>query len=1168
MKAIFMGDFQVYSRPNAFESNTDILDNSLAQLDKVFQLANDLGSNMILHTGDFFEHQSPSPTVLNKVIKRLHRNEMKFPKIVFYSVTGNHDYAAGISRGDEKPDRTILQALEKAASNFVVCDYQSLEIDLQSNVVCLPFLRSENEWLENFPAILELKSDYPHSILLMHQDTAQEIPNSQIDENEVRKHFDFVVNGHIHRRKENGNWITAGSLLEQKGGDATETTKGVYVYDSFEVSMTFHEITGYPKFVEYYAGDEVEEKDRSNYIIRRERPIEVKKSLRTIDDTTPKGREDAGKVFLNEKLAEIPEDLETELAQLTARVQGHTAKTRKKIRYDHVKFEGYRSWMHGEYELNPNKLRYIQAQTGAGKSTLFEALVWCEFGALLKEKAKQEHITPEKWLQDLDGNFQGTMVQVAKTVNDIPYIVTRCLGYKADVFGQRGADNFFIHRLTDDGPIACTAADFGVTEEQFDSKPKKTAVWTEFCGIDLETFLNVVIFTPEKCNLIQAGDADKRAILEPLLQVDWVDQLKDLAKAEREKEQVEVGKIDTEIRVLAERTNGINLLLNEIAEREQKFEEQQKLDLQEVQDKLTSNQTSIPEFQGDIELWEGKVKEIETQIDFTIPEQLAALNSRLTTEQGKVFELQQEVTAIDQKAQALQVQPTERYLELTKEFEALEQQQNAKKSELIRLEGDVQLKKESVIKLQQKRTDRRNELETEIPLLEAAERKVGRDSDAWVRETGEIKADISTKENRLLSLKSEADHQTDNCPVCAQKLPEGHNILEGIAAHKLSIENLEKEIQALRLKLENHQAKQPEILSAIETAQQKLKAAKEEVMLEDNKALITFNAAKKIHFEELAVMESKVADVEKELEAFDVKFRDNKDQKLGCYVQMQANLDEERLKLFSVMEDKKDEIAQFIEANVAPIQLNIFELKTRSEKQGEYLKDLETARVEVQAAKDDLKALMTAIENQQQKIREIADRKFDTAARETHKIYLEETQEKIGAETAKKLKREKRVANLTHIEKTVCGAKGLKTFLIQQKLDQLNTYATTYANALGTSIRFSIDDKNSYVTTLMIEGRERDAAKASNGQLLIANLILAGSLYDLQSQTVDVGLQMLDEPFGPLDQDTVFQVSQLLSEQSKKRSMHVITHSTSLDLSHADIIRIEGGTKIPSKFVS
>jgi len=1168
MKAIFMGDFQVYSRPNAFESNTDILDNSLNQLDKVFQLANELGSNMILHTGDFFEHQSPSPTVLNKVIKRLHRNEMKFPKITLYSITGNHDYAAGISRGDEKPDRTILQALEKAASNFVVCDYQSLEIDLQSNVVCLPFIRSENEWLENFTSILELKSDYPHSILLMHQDTAQEIPNSQIDENEVKKHFDFVVNGHIHRRKENGNWITAGSLLEQKGGDATETTKGVYVYDSFEVSMTFHEIMGYPKFVEYYAGDDVEEKDRGNYIIRRERPIEVKKSLRTIDDTTPKGREDAGKVFLNEKLAEIPEDLETELAQLTARVQGHTAKTRKKIRYDHVKFEGYRSWMHGEYELNPNKLRYIQAQTGAGKSTLFEALVWCEFGALLKEKAKQEHITPEKWLQDLDGNFLGTMVQVAKTVNDVPYIITRCKGYRADVFGQRGADNFFIHRLTDDGPIACTATDFNVTVEQFDSNPKRTQVWTEFCGIDLQTFLNVVIFTPEKCNLIQAGDAEKRAILEPLLQVDWVDQLKDLAKVEREKEQTEVGKIDTELRVLNERVGGIDMLLSEIQQREEKFEEDKTKESEEVQAKLTANQNSIPEFQSDIELWEGKVREIETQIDFTIPAKLADLNSRLTTEQGKVFELQQEVTAIDQKAQALQPIPTERYSELLKESEALVADEIAKKTELAKAKGDLEIARETVIKLQPKRTDRRNELETEIPLLEADVRAKGREKDGWRTRVAELESDIKAKAIRLNSLHTEAEHQTENCPVCAQKLPEGHNILDSIAKHRQSIEDLSTQIVEAKKSLTELQGQEAAFDLNIKTAEDRLKSAQDEVIVEDNKSLMELNEQKRVKGLEVQRLELVAGNLQIELDKFDGRFADLQilvdEQKQLSEVAMKSEAD----KLAESKRQKQAQIVKFIEANVAPIQLEISTLTDQSAKQGEYLKSLEVAKVEVVAAKDDLKALMTAIENQQQKIKEIADRKFDTAGSEVHKIYLEETNQKISAETTKKLRREKRIANLTHIEKTVCGAKGLKTFLIQQKLDQLNSYAAAYANALGTSIRFSIDDKNSYCTTLMIEGRERDAAKASNGQLLIANLILAGSLYDLQSQTVDVGLQMLDEPFGPLDQDTVFQVSQLLSEQSKKRSMHVITHSTSLDLSHAEIVRIEGGTKIPSKFVA
>jgi len=1098
MKAVFMGDFQVYARPNAFGSGTDILDNSLAQLEKVFEVAKAEGATQIFHAGDFFEHPNPSPTVLNRVIATLQKFDRKYPDMILYSITGNHDFASGIPFAEKDRDnRTILQALEKATTNFVVVDYQHVELDLQTSVICLPFVRNENEWIEAFPQVT--KSEYPHNILLMHQDTVQQIHGgqTQIDETEIRKHFDYVINGHIHRREENGNFITIGSLLEQKAGDATEVSKGVYVLDTFTLEMRFVEIGGYPKFVEYYADEEIKPEDVGNYILRRERPIETKKSLRKLDDTTPKGREDAGRIFLSEKMPEIPADLDTELAALTARVQAHTAKARKQIRYDRIMFEGFRSWMHGEYDLNPSKLTYIQAQTGAGKSTLFEALVWCEFGTLLKEKAKQEHITPEKWLQDLAGDFQGTMVQVTKTVNDTPYIITRCLGYKGDVFGQRGNDNFFIHRLAESGPIACTASDFGVNEEDFSNKTKKTQIWMDFCGIDLQTFLNVVIFTPEKCNLIQAGDADKRAILEPLLQVDWVDGLKDLAKAERETEQTETAKLDADIRVLSERQRFVNEAIAEIDAREQKFGETKQSEIEEIDGKIRQNESSIPDFEADIQAVEQSVDETAKQIDTTIPAQLAELNQELTEGQKGVFKLEQERAEIEQKAALLQPLPTERYTELQKEKEALQAKQIEVREKKVRIEGEIRIQQQIVNNLQQEPTERATHLKAELPTLEANVRAIGREHDAWVREIDTLNSNIAAKKTRLTSLQSESEHQTENCPVCAQKLPEGHNILASIEQHKANIKELESQIETLEKELADKSKLGAGIEDRKKIAEDAVSQNQADYIHESNISLFQFKDAKQGQETVLEAKKSELAKALTELQEVENSLQENLTAREEQTQVSQDNLKKEKSKILEELDRKEWQINDYTDTTLQPIRESIKVLEIKAQNQAEYVRKLETYKTELEAARDDLKVLLQTIDFQKQQREKIAAKEFDQTGRKDKQDQLEAVGRDIAAIGEKKARRDARIANLTHIEKVVCGAKGLKTFLIQQKLDQLNEYATAYANALGTSIRFSIDDKNSYCTTLMIEGRERDAAKASNGQLLIANLILAGSLYDL-----------------------------------------------------------------------
>ena len=113
MKILIMGDYQVYARPRAYETESDMLDNSLRALEQVFGIAADNGCNMLFCTGDFFEHQTPSPSVTNRVIQKLQQLYGGYSEVTLYCITGNHDYAAGTPRGEEtRKNRTILQVVE------------------------------------------------------------------------------------------------------------------------------------------------------------------------------------------------------------------------------------------------------------------------------------------------------------------------------------------------------------------------------------------------------------------------------------------------------------------------------------------------------------------------------------------------------------------------------------------------------------------------------------------------------------------------------------------------------------------------------------------------------------------------------------------------------------------------------------------------------------------------------------------------------------------------------------------------------------------------------------------------------------------------------------------------------------------------------------------------
>jgi RecF/RecN/SMC N terminal domain. len=178
-----------------------------------------------------------------------------------------------------------------------------------------------------------------------------------------------------------------------------------------------------------------------------------------------------------------------------------------KINFNSISIEGFRSIVKPlRFNLNKNGLNLIKGINGAGKTSIFEALVWAIYGINLKDTnigavASWSEVRPSTW--------QGTRVSVEFTVNDQPYTVTRHLSYKGLTHEVKGEDGLM---LAKNGTLIGDYRNKILTQEAVNA----------LIGVDPQSFLNSILFGQRMSRLVTQDNNDKRKLFETLFATEWV----------------------------------------------------------------------------------------------------------------------------------------------------------------------------------------------------------------------------------------------------------------------------------------------------------------------------------------------------------------------------------------------------------------------------------------------------------------------------------------------------------------------------------------------------------------------------------------------------------------------------------------------------------------------
>jgi DNA repair exonuclease SbcCD ATPase subunit len=145
------------------------------------------------------------------------------------------------------------------------------------------------------------------------------------------------------------------------------------------------------------------------------------------------------------------------------------------------------------------------------------------------------------------------------------------------------------------------------------------------------------------------------------------------------------------------------------------------------------------------------------------------------------------------------------------------------------------------------------------------------------------------------------------------------------------------------------------------------------------------------------------------------------------------------------------------------------------------------------------------------------------------------------------------------------SASGLKAFVFNAMLTQLNLYVERYAERLGVRVKFSVDLSKAsrpFVTTCYKNEVEVEYGELSGGEKQRVDVALAFAMHDLVSHTALVNILIMDEVFEGLDGDGVETVYDLIRlKAGDGKAVYIVSHSNLLDSQYTKHIGIDYDTE-------
>ena len=278
-------------------------------------------------------------------------------------------------------------------------------------------------------------------------------------------------------------------------------------------------------------------------------------------------------------------------------------------------------------------------------------------------------------------------------------------------------------------------------------------------------------------------------------------------------------------------------------------------------------------------------------------------------------------------------------------------------------------------------------------------------------------------------------------------------------------------------------------------------------------------------------------DIDKVKESILAKIENEKSViKVQSNILQQTNNDEQTLQ--TELKSKQDSLSKILD--------NISSFKTLLEDKSKLETDISVSRNIIKNLEEKLNNLDARVDKEKAKKPPITKEELDKQII-SYNLKLDEIDE---------LKEKLEVINkdlerITWWIKEAFGANGLKSYIFNSMLTNLNTSIQKYASRLGFRIQFSIDMEKAskpFLTKCFdYKGVESDYEEFSGGEKARIDVSSAFAIHDLVSSNAKIDLLIMDEIFEGLDESGIEDVFDLIRLKSEGKSLYIITHSKSID---------------------
>ena len=226
----------------------------------------------------------------------------------------------------------------------------------------------------------------------------------------------------------------------------------------------------------------------------------------------------------------------------------------------------------------------------------------------------------------------------------------------------------------------------------------------------------------------------------------------------------------------------------------------------------------------------------------------------------------------------------------------------------------------------------------------------------------------------------------------------------------------------------------------------------------------------------------------------------------------------------------------------------------------EILSELRSKEREVQRSKYALESLTKRLNEAKKELAKLQNNTGQKISSPKYRKKAKSLKIKLKEQKAILEKKEKELEDYEWLLNDPLSNKGIKAFLFDSSLGQLNDTLSKYAEVLGFRISFEVDldsTKKDFVTLIEMDGELYDYDELSGGQQQLCNVAMAFAMNESLTASKDINIVFLDEVFESLSMDNIAIVIGLIKKTFEEKVLFLITHHESIPLSKFKTLRVE-----------